>query len=106
MWLRHVLVPSVTDSEEELKQLRELIAKLQAILDSRKLQMNVVKDEINAIKRKFKEERKSIIVSAQDEAEAPTTKEIKPVEHFNFIYTAAGRFKKVPRKNFFKIFCQ
>ncbi len=86
--------------EEELKQLKELIAKLQAIVDSKKLQMNVVKEEITAIKRKYKDPRRSEIVGAKDVIETPSCDEIRPVENFNFVFTAANRFKKVPKKNF------
>lgn len=86
--------------EEELKQLRELIVKLQAIVDSKKLQMNVVKDEITAIKRKYKEPRRTIIIGD----DTPTSPEDvpRPVENFTFVYTAGGRFKKVPQKNYDK----
>lgn len=86
--------------EEELKQLHELIIKLQAIVDSKKLQMNVVKDEINAIKRRFKDPRRSEIVGDTSAAEADTRDEVKPIEYFNFVYSAADKFKKVPKKNF------
>jgi len=86
--------------EEELKQLKELMIKLQAIIDSKKLQMNVVKEEITAIKRKYKTPRRSEIVGADDVPETPTGDAPRPTEYFNFVYTAADRFKKVPKKNF------
>ena len=86
--------------EEELKQLKALIEKLQAILDSKKLQMNVVKDEITAIKRKYKEERKSVIVSQEDSKGPSPESYKKPVENLVMVYTAAGNIKKVPKKNY------
>lgn len=86
--------------EEELKQLKALIEKLQAILDSKKLQMNVVKEEITAIKRKYKEERKSIIISQEDSKGPSPENYKKPVEKLVMVYTAAGNVKKVTQKNY------
>ena len=85
--------------EEELKQLKELIEKLQAIIDSKKLQMNVVKEEITAIKRKFKTPRKSVIIDDEPGTIAPEAI-VRPVENFVLAYTAAGNIKKIPVKNY------
>ena len=86
--------------EEELKQLKELMQKLQAIIESKKLQMNVVKEEITAIKKKYKSPRRSEIVSAPVDADAEPVAVVRPTEYFNLVYTAAGNLKKVPKKNY------
>ena len=86
--------------EEELKQLRELIKRLSEIIESKKLQMNVVKEEITAIKRKYKTVRRSEIIGASDDVEVPSSEIVRPIEHFVFAYTAAGKFKKIPKKNY------
>ncbi|MBP5308133.1 MAG: DNA topoisomerase 4 subunit A [Clostridia bacterium] len=86
--------------EEELKDLKALMEKLAAIIDSRRLQMNVIKEEMNAIKKKYKSPRRSVIIGADEQSDISVTDEVRPIENFVFVYTAAGNFKKVPRKNF------
>ena len=55
--------------EQELKELRERIKRLTQILGSKKLQMDVVKEEMLEIKRKFKTPRKSVILSDEKKYE-------------------------------------
>ena len=52
----------VNKLEEELKALRELIKKLSEILGSKKLQFNVVRTELMDIKRRYKNERQTVIL--------------------------------------------
>jgi DNA gyrase subunit A len=47
--------------EEEMQQLRETIAELEAILGDRSVLMGVIKDELGAIKERFANERRSKI---------------------------------------------
>ena len=50
--------------EQELKQVQELIAKLTAIINSKKLQFDIVKEEMLEIKKKFKDPRKSQVIES------------------------------------------
>lgn len=56
--------------ERELAQLRERIAELTAILASKQKQMEVVKNEMLAIKRNFKTPRRSTIVAEEKDYKA------------------------------------
>lgn len=48
--------------EQELKEVQALIAKLTAILNSKKLQFNIVKSEMLDIKKKYKDPRRSEVI--------------------------------------------
>ncbi len=86
--------------EEELKALRELIEKLTAIVNSNKLQLKVVRDEILEIKKKYKSPRKSRLVFSEDEA-AAERKDIRgPGVKSHMIICADGKFKCVSEKNY------
>ena len=50
--------------EQELKDIQALIAKLTAIINSKKLQFDIVKSEMLEIKKKFKDPRKSQIIQS------------------------------------------
>ncbi len=62
--------------EEELKKLRELIKKLNAIIASKKLQKEIVKDEMLQIKRQYKQDRKTRFAKLEEDiSSAPEPKE-------------------------------
>ena len=50
--------------EQELKDIQALIAKLTAIINSKKLQFDIVKSEMLEIKKKFKDPRRSQIIKS------------------------------------------
>ena len=50
--------------EKELKEVKELIEKLTAIVNSKKLQFDLVKSEMLEIKKKFKDPRRSAVVDS------------------------------------------
>ena len=52
--------------EQELKDIQALIAKLTAIINSKKLQFDIVKQEMLEIKKKFKDPRRSQIIESAD----------------------------------------
>lgn len=64
--------------EQELKEIQELIAKLSQILNSKKLQFDLVKQEMLEVKKKFKDPRRTTIVADEskykvdDLTKAPT----------------------------------
>lgn len=91
--------------EKELAELTELINKLKRILESDKLQYNLIKFELNEIKQKFATERKSIIVSDDDNDAVFTSTEenvteSEYAEEVNIIYSAGNTLKLVAQKNY------
>lgn len=65
--------------EQELKEIQELIARLTDIINSKKLQFDIIKQEMLEIKKKFKDPRRSTIISNEKEymtvdVESPKTK--------------------------------
>ena len=86
--------------EQELKDLRERIARLTAILGSKKLQMEVVKDEMNEIKKAFKIPRRSIIVDSQDDYKISSSVKQEMSEDCVALYSVTGRFKRMTEKSF------
>lgn len=62
--------------EEEIKKLRQLIEKLTAIINSKKLQKDIVKEELLQIKRQYKTERKTRFAKSEEViASAPEPKQ-------------------------------
>ena len=86
--------------EEELKALKELIEKLTAIVNSQRLQLQVVKDELLEIKKKYKTPRKSVLVFEAQEADAERSDIREPGVASLLCVTADGRLKCVTEKNF------
>ena len=86
--------------EEELKRLKELIEKLTAIVNSQKKQLEVVKEEILEIKKKYKTPRKSVLVFSEDEAEAERADVKEPGVQSVACITADGKLKCVTERNF------
>ncbi len=86
--------------EEELKRLKELIEKLTAIVNSQRKQLEVVKEELLEIKKKYKTPRKSVLVFSEDEAEAERTDIKEPGVQSVACITADGRLKCVTERNF------
>ena len=86
--------------EEELKELKALIARLTAIIGSKKLQMEVVKEELSQIRRKYKDERRSAIVGSENFVKVETSEQEKIVKNYVVAYTEGGMFKKMPEKNY------
>lgn len=86
--------------EQELEELKKLIARLTAIVESKKLQMNVVKEELKEVKKQFKSERKSSLVFDVSDIKVEKFDDVRPVEKCALVYTAADTVKVVAEKNF------
>lgn len=86
--------------EEELKNLKLLIEKLTAIAGSKKLQLDVVKEELLEIKKRFPSPRRSKVSATEADA-VPERADIREpgVESFVCI-SAEGKLKCIPLKNF------
>jgi len=86
--------------EEELKALKALIEKLTAIVNSNRLQLQVVREEILQIKRKYKTPRKSVLVFGEEEA-IPERADIKAPGYASLLLlTADGKVKSVTERNY------
>ncbi len=86
--------------EEELKALKALIEKLTAIVGSNRLQLQVVREEILEIKKKYKTPRRSVLVFSEDEAAAERGDIRAPGVQSILGITADGKIKCVSEKNF------
>ena len=86
--------------EEELKQLKELIKKLTAIVGSKQKQLEVVKEEILEIKKAYPSPRRSVLVETAEDA-GPVRADVRApgVESFLCI-SYDGMLKCVTEKNF------
>ncbi len=91
----------VTKLEEELKELKKLIAELTAIIASKARQMEVVKGELKDIKKKHGDERRSgLIVGGAEINIESVEKELKQIDNFVVGFTDSGFFKKMTEKSF------
>ena len=84
--------------EEELKQLHELIAKLEAILTDEKEVLRVVKEELIAIKEKYDDPRRSKIIN--HEVGKFSEEELIPEEESVILLTTENYMKRVPQNDF------
>ncbi|WP_461207534.1 DNA gyrase subunit A [Clostridium sp. DL1XJH146] len=80
--------------EEEYKTLQELIERLSEILDQESLVLNIIKDELNNIKIKYGDERKSqIIIDEESDIDIEDLIEEKDIV---LTLTHAGYIKRLP----------
>ncbi len=87
--------------EEELRQLKELIEKLTAIVNSKELQFDVVKSELLEIRKKYGAPRHSEIAAAGGEEPEVERKDIQePGIPGVIVITADKKIKCVDEKNF------
>ncbi len=101
MRLARLVHLEVTKLQEELAQLRVRISELEAILNSKKLQLDVVRKEILEIKRKFNSDRRSKEI---DSAEVKLSKieEVEDSKDYIITLSAGKTIKKVSVKNYNK----
>lgn len=86
--------------EAELKELMELIARLEAILADEKEVLKVVKEELLAVKDKYGDERRSKIIS--HEVGKFSEEELIPEEESVILLTTENYMKRVPQADFRK----
>ena len=86
--------------ENELKELHELIAKLEAILASEEAILNVVKEELLAMKEKYGDKRRSKIFN--HELGKFAEEDLIPDEESVVLLTAQGYVKRVLQADFKK----
>jgi len=86
--------------EEELKQLHELIGKLEAILADENEILRVIKEELIALKAKYGDERRSKIIN--HEVGKFSEEELIPEEESVILLTSENYMKRVPQADFRK----
>ena len=86
--------------EEELKQLHELIQKLEAILADENEILRVIKEELLALKAKYGDERRSKIIN--HEVGKFSEEELIPEEESVILLTSENYMKRVPQTDFRK----
>lgn len=84
--------------EAELKELRELIAKLEAILASEQEVLRVVKEELLAMKEKYGDKRRSKMFN--HELGKFSEEELIPEEESVILLTTENYMKRVPQADF------
>ena len=85
--------------EKELADVKAEIVRLEAIVASKKLQMELVKTELLGIRKQYKENRKSAIVPSIDKYTIPSDDE-KPTFEYIIAANANKQVKKMLVKNF------
>jgi len=86
--------------EQELAELKTLIAQLEKIIASKTLQFGVVKQELLEIKKKHRIDRRSRILTDISDAVVTADDDPKPVDEVIIALTAAGTIKRMPVKHF------
>lgn len=87
--------------EEELEQLKKLIKELQAIINSDKLQMSLVKKEMLEIKKKHATKRQTVILTDSSDFKIDDKlTSLKPVKDVYIAVNERNCIKKMPEKSF------
>ena len=79
--------------ENELNELRELIAKLREILSSEELILNIIKDELTEIKLKYGDERRTSIEQSSDDI---NIEDLIQEQNVVVTLTRDGYIKRIP----------
>ena len=91
----------VNKLEEELKRLRELIKKLTAIINSKKLQFDVVKEELLSIKKQYKSDRKTRVLKSDETLKIESSEPKAPVsQNVVILKSAQNNFKCLNLRQF------
>lgn len=86
--------------EQELKELKELIARLTAIVGSKKLQMQLIADELEQIKRDYRQPRRSKIINDLKDYTVEIPEEEKPPEDSIIAVNVFGDLKRMSLKHY------
>lgn len=89
----------VTSIEAELAELNATIKKLTEILASKKMQMQIIKQEMTEIKKNFGNARRTQIVTDEKKIELKDV-ELKPITDVFICYSAKNCLKKISERSF------
>ena len=86
--------------EEELAALKKDIARYTEIINNKHVLDDLLKQELTAIKRQYRDDRRTTIVQSEDQIVVRDIKEEKVSENYVIGLTAANTVKRIPAKNF------
>ncbi len=88
--------------EQELLEVQQLIAKLSAIVGSKKLQFELVKEEMQEIKKKYKDARRSEVIDSVEDYKlsSQATSNGTPIEKALVCVLANGAIKAISAKKY------
>ena len=92
--------------EQELLELEKRINELTKILSSKKLQFEIVKEEMGEIKKKFKDSRRTDVIMSLDDYQVQTTSGagVKgPVENVTIVATESGNIKLMTTRHYAQV---
>ncbi len=92
--LRHLNREYILNRTREIESLEEQIADLEDTLNNKRRVQGIIIDELKNVIKKYSKERKTQLVYACEEAEAPAIEEI-PDYPVNYFFTKEGYFKKI-----------
>lgn len=90
----------VNKIEDELTALKKKIEEYKKILASEKLQYQVVKDEMEAIKKAYGKKRLTTVLKDENAFEIAGDEELKPVKDVYVCYSERNALKKIYEKSF------
>jgi len=85
----------VVSLQNELVELKERIAYLQRVVDSKRMQFTIVKREMGEIKKKYGNERRTVILENENEIEVEKVSDNKPLESYFVGVTSDGLIRKL-----------
>jgi DNA gyrase subunit A len=85
---------------KEKEDLAKMIVRYREILNSKPALLQVIKEELSAIKRNYKRPRLSEIADSEEEIVVRSENDEKPVEKVVFALAYDGSFKCIPQKNY------
>jgi len=86
--------------EKELADIQKLINELSAIIASKRMQFDIVKQEMFAIKRNYKSDRRSVILKTADHYNTPSDDDEVVVSDCYVAVNALGNIKRISSKNY------
>lgn len=100
MRLARLVNLEVEKLQEELKELKAKIAEYERILSSKKAQLDIVKQEITEIKKRYTNPRRSKLAKSAEIKVEEAKQEEEEDKSFMVALSAIGTIKKVPLKNY------
>ena len=85
----------IENLKDELKSLEELIKQLTQIIESKKRLNEVVKQELLDVRRRYKDERRTVILKSEDEVAVERFDDEKPIVNYVLGYSGKGLVRKV-----------
>ena len=100
MRLARLVNLEITKLEEELAMLKAKIKELTEIYNSKKLQFNVVKEELMQVKKQFKSARKSVVTNSSEVVYEEVDEQEAFAKEVMLSVTASDTLKNIPLKNY------